>query len=258
MRTALFGLFLCLTVTALMAAPDTRGRQLIDHLYVVNGGLPVQDMTVKADVFGVPKGQPNGNLVPISNDTIFFKQPNKLRINSLTISPGDAMDGKLLTIIRDGSNAFMFISLGAYPIKKQPDEQSGTLNLPCLLQRYPADANKDYVLAGHQTISGVQTTVVRIDNPATPQNVMTVWIDTKRWVPMQCEVHEPGKKPGDPETIKRVVYRDIGAYKDGRYFPHKLEIYVNNVLDHVLVYKALSVNTGLADNLFEPMKPLMP
>lgn len=236
-------------------APDTAARHLIDHLYSISGQLPIQTLIVDLDVSGpINPREPHGNLRPASKDKIFFKRPNKLHVDSVIIDPGGPLDGKQLTIIRDGINAWMFISNGEYPVKKKADEPSPTLWLPFHMQVYAEDAGKQYAIITHgDKTFGTPAEVVKISQASDPKATTTVWIDTRRWVPLALEVVTPATKPGDPDTVKRVIYKDFRTLQDGRYFPFKLEIYTNGNLTSAGEYKAVGINANLPDSLFEPM-----
>lgn len=249
-------LFVATPACAQRAKSEATARQLVDHLYMVSGHMPIQTLIVDVEASELinPK-EPNGNLRPASKDKIFFKRPNKLHIQSIIIDPGAPMDGKQFTIIRDGVNRWMFVSTGEYPVKKGADEPSPTSLLPFHIQFYPQDASKQYTLVsqGDKTF-GSSADVVRIADPANPKASVTVWIDKTRWVPLAQEITVPAERPGEPDTVKRVVYKDFREVpKDGRFFPYKLELYVGGVLRMALTYKAVGINENLPDSLFEPM-----
>lgn len=249
-------LLLCAGLLCTQAsARDFTARQLIDHLYVVNQQLPIQTVIVEMDATALPAKEKGGtgNLVPASKDKIFFKKPNKLRVDSVLIAPGDPMDGKQLTVIRDGVNKWLFVSMGQYPVKKGQDEPEPTSHLPFHLQVYPQDAQKEYTIVGKDTVDGVSADVVRIGDPANPKHTVTVWIDRHRWVPLRKEIVAGGGKPGEPTAGKRIFYKDIRKLPDGRYFPFKIEIYEGDVLTRADQYKAVGINENLPDSLFEPM-----
>ena len=253
--TAVVALSLLAPALAQRPKGDAAARQLVDHLYVLQGQMPIQTLIVDMEVSELlnPK-EPNGNLRPASKDKIFFKRPNKLHIQSIVIDPGAPMDGKQYTIIRDGVNRWMFVSMGEYPVKKGADEPSPTSLLPFHIQVYPQDASKQYTLVAHgDKTFGSAAEVVRIADPANPKAAVTVWIDHARWCPLAQEITAPSAHAGEPDTVKRVVYKDIRQLKDGRFFPFKLEIYEGGVLQKALTYKAVGINENLPDSLFEPM-----
>jgi len=225
-------------------------RTLVDQLYTVSGRLPIRDLV--AELEASDAGDDTGNLVNTGKDKIYYKYPNKLRVDSVIRDPGGPLDGRQTITIRDGTNMWHFVSTGQYPVKKAPDTASPTLNLPFNLQRYPQDGARRYELAGTQAVSGVNARVVRITNPQTPQDVRTVYIDTTRNVPVRLELQIPNDKGGAP-VKKRVDYKDIKKLEDGRYMPFTLEIYENDKLQKVRVFSGVKVNVGLQDSLFEPM-----
>lgn len=253
--TALAALSLLSPAAAQRAKNDATARQLVDHLYVIGGQMPIQTLIVDLEASELmnPK-EPNGNLRPASKDKIFFKRPNKLHIQSVIIDPGAPQDGKQYTIIRDGVNRWMYVSMGQYPVKKGADEPSPTSLLPFHIQVYPQDAGKQYTLVAQADKTfGTPAEVVRIADPSNPKASVTVWIDRKRWCPLAQEIAVPATRPGDADMVKRIVYKDIRQLKDGRFFPFKLEIYEGGVLQRALTYHAVGINENLPDSLFEPM-----
>lgn len=240
-------------------AREFTARQLIDHLYVVDGQLPVQTVIVEMDVSKLlaKEGGGTGNLESSSKDKIFFKKPGKVHIDSTLIDPGGPMDGKQVTIVRDGVNMWMFVSMGQYPVKKGADQPEPTSWLPFHLQVYPTDAQKEYTLIGKDRVDNVAADVVRIVDPSSPKASVTVWVDRVRWVPLRKEIVRPGSKPGEANSGKRILYKDIRRLSDGRYFPFKIEIYEGDVLVSAGVYKAVAINEKLPDSLFEPMNKFL-
>lgn len=229
-------------------------RALVDQLYTVSGKLPIRDMVVELEASDA--SPETGNLVATGKDKIYYKYPNKVRIDTVIKDPGGPLDGHQGIIIRDGTNIWMYVSQGQYPVKKGTDAPSPTLNLPFGIQRYPQDGSRTYELVAPAMVEGVRTEVVRITNPQAPQDVRTLYIDVTRNVPLRLEMQLPGDK-GAPATQVRVDYKEIKRLEDGRYMPFMLEIYEGNVLQKVRVYKGVKVNVGLQDTLFEPMKGFM-
>ncbi|MDQ7822872.1 MAG: outer membrane lipoprotein-sorting protein [Candidatus Eremiobacteraeota bacterium] len=230
------------------AASNIDARQLVDHLYIPSGQMPVHDLVIELEESVA--GSADSSLVPSGKDKIYFKAPNKLRIDSVLIDPGGPFDGRNMIIIRDGINAWHYLSTGQYPVKKKADEPSAPLNLPFGVMRYPQDVDKQYTVSGSETIDGVQTSVVKITNPSNPSEEVTACIDRTRWVPLKVSLKQKDK---GGEVTKKVLYKQIGQTKDGRYFPMKLEIFRNESLVRVVVYKAVAVNAGLDESLFQPM-----
>ncbi|MEW6281027.1 MAG: hypothetical protein AB1758_20605 [Candidatus Eremiobacterota bacterium] len=242
-------------------APQPSGgmsaRQLVDSLYTPPSGLPVRDLILEVDCSDLVEKDGVGNLLPCGTDRIYYKYPNRLRVDTVFYDPGSQLDGKQAVIIRDGTNMWMFVSMGQYPVKKGADTQQPSLHIPFSLQKYPQDANNDYAVTGSETLEGIPVKVVQIGSPQRPQQQTRVWIDPARRVPLQLVMKLPGDKATDPVQEKKVIYRDIKQLEDGRYFPTRLEIYVNQVLRQARVYRGVKVNAGLQDSLFEPMKGFM-
>ncbi len=240
------------------ASREMSARQLVDHLYIVQGQLPIQTLIVEMEASALPSQEKGGtgNLMPASRSKMFFKRPNKLHTSDVLVAPGDPMDGKQQTFISDGVNCWLYVSMGQYPVKKAPDPQEGTSWLPFNIQSYPKDAQKEYTLIGKDTVDRVACQVVRIADPSDPKSSVTVWIDNARWVPLRKEIVRASGS-GGANSGKRILYKDIRKLKDGRFFPHLLEMYEADVLTKAGVYKAVGVNEPLPDSLFEPMKKFL-
>ncbi|HEY4001435.1 MAG TPA: outer membrane lipoprotein-sorting protein [Candidatus Xenobia bacterium] len=231
-------------------ANDSQARQILDHLYMSSGG-PIQDLMIDLECSILPPGETNGNLQLTSRDKIFFKRPNKLRDDSIMFAPGNQLNGTTTSYIRDGVNMWVYTSWSDHPAKELDDQPTGSVRIPFFIQRYPQDASKDFSVVGHQSVNGVPATVIKVTTPSDPPDVMTVWVDTDKWVPLKTE-HVVAKKPKGT-LLRRVLYKDVRKAADGRWFPLQIEIYEDDVLTQVIVYKTLSINTGLQDTLFEPM-----
>jgi len=230
-------------------------RKLVEELYTSQGTLPIKDMMIVLDVNSSDtRYGGEGILQPSSHDKIFFKSPNKLRVDSVLVDPGGPHDGQQVVVIRDGVNCWMYVSQGEYPVQKKADEPIPPTQVPFNLMQYPQDSARQYEMVGQETLDNVQTQVVRVLNPAYPGMIYTVWIDPARRVPLKLERQEPNDKgnPGQTE-ITTVVYRDIRPLQDGRNMPFALDIYKNQQLVRVVVYQAIDINRGLEDSLFEPM-----
>ncbi len=235
---------------------SSEARQLVDNLYTPTQGLPIRDLILEIECSELVEQDGVGNLLPSGTDRVYYKFPNRLRVDTVFHEPGTQLDGKQAVIIRDGSNMWMFISMGQYPVKKGADTQQPSLQLPFSLQKYPHDANDDYKLVGSESFEGIPVKVVEISNPEHPELPTRVWIDPARRVPLQLVVKVKGEASSGPGE-KKVVYRDIKQLEDGRYLPMRLEIYVDQVLRQARVYRGVKVNAGLQDSLFEPMKGLL-
>lgn len=238
---------------------DENARQLVEGLYTSPGTLPVNDMMIMLDVNSSDtRYGGEGILQPSSHDKIFFKRPSKIRVDSVLVDPGGAHDGQQVIIIRDGVNCWMYVSMGEYPVQRKADEPIPPSQLPFNIMQYPQDAARQYESAGQEAVDGVTTEVVRVLNPAYPGMIYTVWIDPSRHVPLKVERQEPNQQGNPGQTdLTTVVYRDIRQMEDGRYMPFALDIYKNQQLVRVVVYKAMDINRGLEDSLFEPMSKFM-
>ncbi len=249
-RTAFYSLLFLLMALPVYAAKNDQALMLISHLYITQGQLPVNDIVIEYEQMS-SDGSATGMALS-SKDKVYFKQPYKIRLDSILVDPGNVNDGKNLIIIRDGLNAWLYLSTGQYPVKKKLDEPSPPLCLPFGLTHYPQDRDKTYTIAGKESIDGVSATRVDIDSPSGEKT--SVWIDTTRWVPLKQLITQKEK---NKEVRKMVLYKEIGKTRDGRYFPMRLEKYIDNNLTSLILYKALQVNTGLEENLFAPLEKLL-
>ena len=247
-KTALL-LFMILILSAgtAFAAPDA--KTIISKLYCPSSQMPVSDAVIELEEM-VSQGD-TGKMELASKDKIYFQKTCKLRVDIVISDPGGQLDGRQMTIIRDGSYAFHYLSTGQYPVKKKRDNPSAPLNIPFGLVTYPQDDSCTYAIAGTENIDGIQATKITITGGS---NDKTVWIDTKRAVPVKLEV---SAKDGKKNIKKTVVYKEIGMTKDGRYFPMKLEIYNDSSLSKLIVYKGLIVNSGIDDSIFKPMDKIL-
>lgn len=254
-RKIAFFLVLFIFTLALSWAKSFEARQLIDHLYMVPGQMPINDLIIEMEASerNPEKGGKSAMLEPTGRDKIFFKKPNRLRIDSILVDPGGPLDGKSTTIIRDGVNVWQYVAMGQYPVKKKADEPSAPLMIPFNIMTYSQDRENRCVLVGKEMIENVSTDVLRIVNPSKTDESITVWIDSQRRVPLKFEKKIEGRGEKGSTVVKQVIYKDIRKLPDGRFFPFLLEVYQNKDLRKVLVYKKVAVNVGLQDSLFEPM-----
>ncbi len=255
------GLFLSVILLTMLvltsnafADNSNQGRRIIDSLYMSTGRLPINDMVADLEVFS-PVDQKGGgtSLALASKDKLIFKKPNKLKLDIIINDPGGSLDGKQMTIIRDGVQCWQYVSAGQYPVKKIPDSPSATLSLPPNIQVYRQDADNTYTVVGKETLDKITATVVKISDKSSGEETK-IWVDTKRWVPLKMEKKIPDSKGKAEPQVKTVNYKEFKQLKDGRWFPFALEVQNNGVTDRVVVYKAISINVGVEDHLFEPMK----
>lgn len=254
-----FYIMLAITVVILLfpaCAQAQDGRRIVDSLYSSPGRLPINDLVADMEVFAPiqkQSGTGESSLALASKDKIIFKKPAKLKLDTIINDPDAPTDQKQMTIIRDGTNCWLYVSAGQFPVKKMPDQPSPTLNLPPNIQVYARDADNVYKVTGKEEVSKIATTVVEIHDKATDEKTR-IWVDTKKWVPVKMEKLIPDPKgKGDPAK-KTVNYREFKQLKDGRWFPFVLEIQENDKTVRVVVYKAISINVGVEDHLFDPMK----
>lgn len=250
---ASFILLLIVFLIAEVNAAGGDGRKCIENLYSVKGQKPVEDMVIELEesVISQGAGQDSPSMVLSGKDKIYFKSPHKLRIDSVISDPGGGLDQTRMVIIRDGMNAWQYLSSGQYHVKRNPDEPSAPLNIPFGIVKYPRDSDKSYTVTGTEKIDNVQATVIKIICPTDAGEEITVWVDRSRQVPLKMFLR---KKSDKGEESKTVLYKGISKTKDGRFFPFRLEIMRNGVMQRVVIYKALAINVGLDETLFAPVK----
>jgi hypothetical protein len=237
---------------------------ILNRLYCPAGQAPVNDIVIEYEQMD-SSGKAAMSLG--SKDKIYFKQPVKIRVDSVLVDPGNVNDGKNLIVIRDGINAWLYLSTGQYPVKKKLDEPSPPLNLPFGLTHYPEDLNRKYKIEGREKIEGVNALKISFKDPQNDHVNTDVWIDTQRCVPVQFmsihtvkyRIKKGTKEEQEKErhSVKKVIYKDFGQTKDGRYFPMKLEKYIGDDLSTLIIYKGIKVNSDLQDHLFEPMEKIL-
>lgn len=244
-------LLLCIAFagTAYAEPSNVKARQMVEQLYTPQGVMPIRDLVIELECYNF--SSETNSFALGSKDKIYYKYPNKLRIDSIINDPGGPMDQKEAIIIRDGVNAWHYISMGQYPVKKALDIPSGTLNLPFNIQKYPIDANKNYTIKGKKVINGIETVEIYIENPQDENDNKTVYIDTKRQVPLRLDALRISDKE---KVLIRVDYSEIEKLSDGRWFPKKIDIFENDVHKKMRVYKGMQANCGLDDSMFDQMK----
>lgn len=235
-----------LAIPSAVTAQDA--RQMLNHLYINAGQMPISDFVIELEEMGSTGGS---SMSLNSRDKMYFMAPNKIRVDAVISDPGGPLDGKNVILIRDGINAWQYLSTGQYPVKKKLDEPSPPLNIPFGIVRYPQDVDKKYSVAGKETVEGVQCTKILIQG----KEEITVWIDTNRWIPLKQLIKVPGKD--GKSTTKTALYKDIGTTKDGRYFPMKIEVYTDDALTRLVVFKGVAINAGIKETMFEPMEKFL-
>jgi len=247
---SLFFLSLCLLLSFsfLQAQPATEPSEPLKSLYTNSSGLQIKDAVIE---MAVSEANESGQLSPSSSDLLTFKKPNSLRVDSTLIDPGGTYDEKKITIIRDGTNSFMYMDGGAFPVKKSLDEPSGTNNLPYYLQVYPQDQENQVSASGNETVEGVNCRKININLSAFPGNTVKLWVDTQKRVPVKIERNYP-QDGNNPARTLVISYQDIRQLPDGRYFPFKLVFSQNGQTTKTIIYKTVKINTGVEDGIFHP------
>ena len=225
-------------------------QQLVNGLYTPKGALPIQDLVIEVDDYVSEDSGPS-NLACEANSKLFFKFPNRLRVDQLHRTPQSPLDGKMTVIIRDGENLWIYME-GQLPSKSGSDSQVPTLALPFNVQHYRRDQEREYYYLGQEKLQGRMVHRVQVTNPSQPDWTAVLWIDAERHIPLQLETSGHARHHEEHMISKRVVYGDIRRLPDGRYFPFQLQIFENDVLQEVKLYKGVRVNVGLDDTLFAP------
>lgn len=253
MKTIKFTLLLALVfLSTKISATDFNARQIIEHLYKVTPQqTPINDMVIEMEdlVPNVCGGCKNPNQMLIwGKGKIYFKAPMKFRIEITVSDPGGPMDHKKAVIIRDGENVWQ----QWYPLeKKKCSDRLVTIPhvIPFGIVYYPQDIEGNgYRIISSEEIEKVGTTVIAMTSPANPQEELSVWVDTSRWIPLKI-LHENKGNQGNHKI--EVLYKDIRKTKDGRFFPFKIEKYVNQALSGIVTYTSISFNVGLRNTVFE-------
>lgn len=259
----------CLLIIAFFILPafsqkKVNAKALIDHLYTLKGQLPINDMIIVLDSY---EANDSGSFDLASKEKVFYKVPCKLKSDIMVTDEKDPLNGKLITIIRNGSQSLMYISMGEMPIKSIPDPPTPSMIIPFNLQKYQESLNYQYVYLGSETIDGKKLELVSIINPnkKDPENITKVWIDHQKWIPVRVEKKFLKMSNAKPLTIlTRWVYSEPKKLKDGRYIPHVINVWNDYsdgngmILTKKIIYTQLSVNSGLDDSLFEPLKVIAP
>jgi outer membrane lipoprotein-sorting protein len=237
-----------------LAQPE--GQQLIDNLYTPDGSLPIKDLVADLEVY-MPVEQTRGSTdaalaMSLSfKGKMMFKKPNKMRLDTIIVEPGGALDGKIFSEYRDGQHHWIYSEVGQYPHKRSADKQVATMKLPPNMQIYPKDANRKYTVTGTETINSIATRVLRIDGLI--GETTTLWIDPVKRVPLKMQISKPNPQDEKNPSTQTCYYGDFRQLKDGRWFPFQIEIRKGNTTQMLIAYKTLSVNTGLGDEVFLPM-----
>ena len=250
-------LFACVVLFALggvanAASGNSKAKQIVDSLYTGKGLAPINDLIVELEC--TDSNDQSGQLQLASKDKIYFKAPNKLRVDTIIQDPGGPLDQRQAIIIRDGVTMWHYLSTGQYPVKKKPDVPSPTANLPFNIQRYPIDETKSYEFGQQRLIEGVQTQEIIIKNPQDAKDERHVFVDIARAVPMLMEYT---RENGDKSVHVTVEYGSITRMSDGRFFPFLIKIYTEGKLEKVRAYKGVIINAGLDDSFFNHMGGMM-
>lgn len=228
-------------------------RQMFEQLFTPAGMLPVQDLVAEGEELeaeGV-----GGHMSKTMNAKYFFKAPNMLRFDRVVVDPRKPLVGVMQVTVRDGDSYYIFVGHN-YPAKRGLDPQIPPESIPFTLTRYRRDASREFYYLGKEAWKDIQVHRIQILNPADPNWTAIVWIDNQRRVPIQAEYTMSPEKPGGKPSKKRVVYSDIRQLPDGRYFPYQSQIYIDDKLTSMKVYKGVRINVGLDTSLFRPIPEL--
>lgn len=104
-------------------------------------------------------------------------------------------------------------------------------------------ASQALKLSGTETVNGREC--YRLDNTGTDLPLSRLWIDAKTSNLVQTDVR--GKTVNDNA---RVVYSDFKTVKDDFELAYTTEMFTKGARSSTVTIKSVSVNTGLADDLF--------
>ena len=231
---------------------NEKARQLFDELFTPAGLLPIQDLVAEGDELNV-EGT-GGHLGKTHGAKYFFKAPNLLRFDRVVTTSRLPLEGLLQVTIRDGDSFYIFATSN-YPGKSGADPQIPPESLPFMLTRYRKDASREFYYLGSEQWKELTVHRIQILNPADPDWTAVVWIDAQRRVPIQSEYTVLPVDKAKPSK-KRIVYSDFRQLPDGRYFPYQHQIFVDEKLTSMRVYKGVRVNVGLDKSLFRPIPEL--
>jgi hypothetical protein len=234
------------------------GKSLVDKLYTVDGQLPIKDLVGDAEVL-MPVSQSKKSttsqpaMVLTFKSKFFLKKPDKLKIVTFFVDPGNPMDGNIISEYRDGRNHYFYSITGQFPHNRGADKQIATMKIPPNLQTFRIDANREHIVTGTEIINGINTTVVRIEGLAGDATIL--WIDPIKRVPLKMQRLQSVSSPSGENkvTTQTCHYGDFRQLKDGRWFPFKIEIRKDGAIQMLMVYKSLSVNVGIGDEIFLPL-----
>lgn len=260
MRHRFFIAVLTLMVAIVPARCDDTGkneqaRQMFESLFTPPGQLPVQDLVAEGEELEAQGAA--GHLAPSAKVKYFFKAPNYLRFDRVNVDPRQPLLGILKVTIRDGDSYHIFATHN-YPTKSGIDPQVAPDSIPFCLTRYKKDASREFYYLGPESWQNTTVHRVQILNPADPNWTCIVWIDNQKRVPVQAEYTGPTDKPGGKPSKKRVVWSDVRQLPDGRYFPYQAQIFVDEKLREMRVYKGVRINVGLDNSLFRVIPELEP
>lgn len=252
MRRLLIFLALLIAPTLANDNKNEQARQLFESLFTPPGQLPVQDLVVEGEELEA-EGT-GGHLSQSAKAKYFFKAPNMLRFDRINLNPKRPFLNQLHVTIRDGDGYYIFVGHN-YPSKTGVDPQIAPDSIPFVLTRYRKDASREFYYLGVEAWKDIQVHRIQILNPADPNWTAVCWIDAQKRVPVQAEYSVAGGEKGKPNK-KRVVWSDVRQLPDGRYFPYQTQIFENEKLTQMRVYKGVRINVGLDASLFRPIPEL--
>jgi len=199
-----FILILLIILPADAGKSRSDGRLYIVNLYVPEQQKPIEDMVIELDEELVVPASGNEPLstIPAGKTKIFFKSPHKLRAESVISAPGSALDQKTIVLIKDGKNAWQYISEHQCYSSPKPDNQIAPLVIPFGIARYPSDEDRSYTVIGEETVDNIRAKVIEITSQENTDEESKVWIDVERHVPLRLQLIKKSK-------IKKTVFTGI-------------------------------------------------
>jgi outer membrane lipoprotein-sorting protein len=197
----------------------------------------------------------------IGKGKIFYKEPYFLRIETEFVYHS-SLEGVILITIKDGQYTTIFKNDAPYPLNISKDKRYPlVVNFPFFpILRYPEMQKILYpVIVGYETVGagqdkGKNLIVISFIDTSKMYERYRMYLDVSNYLPSKVIFYPFSKEQMGIE----VIYKGISYINDGRPFPTKVLIYNfsydnpnNKKLAWVLYLKNISINVGLADDLFD-------
>lgn len=238
---ALLALVVCFLLAPAAGSAQTWedvSKKMLDECAKFNEG--VQDMTLTTEAT-IPSSEGS-----MKTRSVLYRQGERFRAEITMEGMGDvglpAGIGDLKTIvINDGTNVWIIVAMMG---KSQvPADEGAKYRGQWTCSDYiPADAK----IVGSETIGGRDCYVLAVLDESS--DIAKLWIDQKSFALMKME-----GKPSGGEAMT-VLFSDYRKIPGGVEIPYKTEMYSGTDLITTVVLESVEINTGLADDLFDPDK----